>query len=126
MFSSLQLAILALTAAYLLRRRAALWSRNRATWAALVEKLSIDRRNDGAELDGQFTSDGIRLRAAMPEGRRGMFREAGVMLEMADYAERNSMGQGSPVIVRLRDHALWIRIATAKDAMPLWRWLKDR
>ena len=43
-----------------------------------------------------------------------MFREAGVMLEMADYAERNGGAEVAPLVARLRSHAMAIRVETLK------------
>jgi len=67
-----------------------------------------------AEMDRHFTSEEIARRALTAQGRRTMFREAGVMLEMADYAERNGGAEVAPLVARLRSHALTIRMGTLK------------
>jgi hypothetical protein len=46
-----------------------------------------------------------------------MFHDAGVMLEMAEYAERNGGPEVASLVASLRDHALAIRLATAKSAV---------
>ncbi|HEX4285517.1 MAG TPA: hypothetical protein VHZ28_10525 [Terracidiphilus sp.] len=128
MFSSLQLAILVLVAAYLLHRRAELRRRSRATWAALVEKLGsygeVQGKGENAtvDLDEHFSNEAILIRAGLAEGRQQMFHEAGVMAQMADYAERSGDVQAAPVADRLRDHAIRIRIETAKDAVQPRTW----
>jgi hypothetical protein len=43
-----------------------------------------------------------------------MFREAGVMMEMADYAERNGGAESAPVVATLRSHAGAIRMGILK------------
>jgi hypothetical protein len=67
-----------------------------------------------AEMDRYFTSEEIARRAQTMHGRRTMFREAGVMLEMADYAERNGGAEVAPLVARLRSHAMAIRVETLK------------
>ena len=67
-----------------------------------------------AEMDRYFTSEVIARRAQTRRGRRTMFREAGVMLEMADYAERNGGAEVAPLVARLRSHAMAIRVETLK------------
>lgn len=44
-----------------------------------------------------------------------LFRAAGAMMEMADYAERNGGEAIRPVAANLRSHATAIRIVTARD-----------
>jgi hypothetical protein len=72
-----------------------------------------------AEMDRYFTSEAIAKRAQSAHGRRTMFREAGVMLEMADYAERNGGAEVAPLVARLRSHATAIRVGTLKARMRL-------
>jgi hypothetical protein len=72
-----------------------------------------------ADMDRYFTSEEIVRRAQTMLGRRMMFREAGMMLEMADYAERNSGAEVAPLVARLRTHAITIRMGTAKSLVGL-------
>jgi hypothetical protein len=68
-----------------------------------------------AEMDRYFTREEIAKRAQTKHGRRTMFHEAGVMLEMADYAEQNGGAEVAPLVARLRSHAMAIRMGTAKS-----------
>jgi hypothetical protein len=69
-----------------------------------------------ADLDKSFTNEAIERRARSAQGRREMYRNAGAMMEMADYAERSSEEATAPAVASLRSHAVAIRTATAKDA----------
>ena len=113
---SLQMAIFVLVAAYLVQRRAALRKRNLQRWAALVGRLLprlSSARGDLAEaIDRRFTNGMIERRAASAAGRREMFREAGAMMEMADYAERNGEATNAPAVASVRSHAVAIRLRT--------------
>jgi hypothetical protein len=70
-------------------------------------------------MDRYFTSEEIAKRAQTTSGRRTMFHEAGVMLEMADYAERHGGSEVAPLVARLRSHAMAIRVKTLKAWMKL-------
>jgi hypothetical protein len=72
-----------------------------------------------AEMDRYFTSEEISKRAQTMHGRRTIFREAGVMLEMADYAERHGGAEVAPLVARLRSHAMAIRMETLRARMRL-------
>jgi len=109
-------------AAYLLSRRAELLRRSGRSWEAILEKLrpGLSKSTDAeaaADLDKRFTNGTIEQRALTAQGRRTIFREAGVMMEMADYAERNGDQEVAPVVANLRGHAAAIRAATAKDVL---------
>jgi len=121
LFSGLQLAIFVLIALYLLKRVAALHQRNRRLWAEIVESLlpglGAKQDDSAAEIDRRFTNGAIEGRAASAQGRRQMFDEAGVMMEMADYAERNGGVATAPAVASVRNHAAAIRIATAKSLL---------
>ena len=111
-----------LVAAYLLSRRVELLRRGRRSWEAIVEKLRPGLSNGtdaeaAADLDKRFTSGMIERRAMTAQGRRQMFREAGTMMEMADYAERNGDKEVAAVVASLRSHAMAMRAATVKDLL---------
>src|SRR5581483_6250780 len=109
---------------YLLYRRAVLQKRLRASWPAIVQKLGIgadEIHADAREIDRQFSNKVVEERARSGEGRRQMFREAGVMLQMADYAERNGASTVAPVVASLRAHALAIRVEIALSSVGLGR-----
>jgi hypothetical protein len=95
--------------------------RNRRAWGAIVERLrrglGKSAMNDeaAAELDRDFSNGAIERRAQSPQGRHAMFREAGAMMEMADYAERNGDAESAPVVASLRSHAVAIRTRTVKS-----------
>jgi hypothetical protein len=46
-----------------------------------------------------------------------MFREAGTMMEMADYAERNGGSEAAPVAANVRSHAAAVRLAAVKSLL---------
>lgn len=100
-------------------------SRTAPAQRAAVARLGLNRSagvetaNLAAEMDQHFTSEAIAKRAQSAHGQRRMFREAGVMLEMADYAERNGDAEVAPLVARLRSHALAIRVKTLKKRMRL-------
>jgi hypothetical protein len=122
LFSGLQVAILLMVAGYLLYRRAALQRRLRTPWRTIVKKLGISAEETNAsvaELDKQFSNEVIEESAGTVEGRRRMFHEAGLMLEMADYAERNGSATVAPVVASLRAHAFAIRVEAALSAAGL-------
>jgi hypothetical protein len=112
-----------LAAAYLLQRRKALRMRNAQTWTAIVRRLLVGVRDgatsaEAAEIvDEHFTREAIAWRVSQEQGRRELFREAGVMLEMADYAEKNEIKDAGPVAANLRSHATAIRIATLQHLL---------
>ncbi|MGA8668931.1 MAG: hypothetical protein WB679_03615 [Terracidiphilus sp.] len=118
--SYLQIALFVSIAVYLGQWIAELHRRNARSWDAMVARLRLNSSKGGssadlaAEMDRCFTSEEIAKRALTAQGRRAMFREAGVMLEMADYAERNGGAEIAPLVARLRSHALAIRMGTLK------------
>ena len=70
-----------------------------------------------AAIDRIFSREEIEKCAKSAHGRRTMFHEAGVMLEMADYAERNGGAEVAPLVASLRSRALGIRLAMAKSVV---------
>jgi hypothetical protein len=123
--SYLQIALFVSVAVYLGQWSAGLYRRNARSWDAMVARLRLSFSNGGssahlaAEMDRYFTSEEIAKRALTAEGRQRMFREAGVMLEMADYAERNGGSEAVPLVARLRSHALAIRMGTLRKRVGL-------
>jgi hypothetical protein len=108
-------------AVYLGSAKIGLHLRNRRSWDAIVRRLLVRVELDpksadiAAKLDERFTNKAIEQRAGSVQGRRLLFRAAGAMMEMADYAERNGGAAITPAAANLRGHAMSIRIATAKD-----------
>jgi hypothetical protein len=112
----LQIAAVALVAIYLVRWRIGLRSRNAQSWESLVALLSPDW--SAKELSDHFLwKEGLN---ATPEetwtrmqGARGlwvMYKNAKVMLEMADYAARNSDTLDRLLLETLRSDAMQIRV----------------
>lgn len=112
-----------LVAAYLLQRRIELRRRAQRSWIAIVERLRPGLGNAetssqaAADLDQSFSNEAIESSVRSRKGRREIFRGAGAMMEMADYAERNGGNEVAPMVANLRSHATAIRVATANDAL---------
>ena len=125
LYSYLQIALFISIAIFFGQWRAELHRRNTRSWDAMVASLRTNfspvaaSEDLAAEMDRHYTSEMIAKRAASVDGRRTMCREAGVMLEMADYAERNGGAEVAPLVARLRSHALAIRLATLKSRVGL-------
>ncbi len=91
--------------------------RNRQTWGSLMARLRPDW-NSRELTDPTLWADAL---TATPEqkwqrieGARGlcaMFQNAGVMLEMADYAARNSDTIDPALLASLRSDAMQIRVS---------------
>ncbi len=92
----LQIAIVAAVALLLFRWRASVSRRNKQTWDSLLAQLRPEW--SARELSDQFlwkdglnaTADDAWQRMEGPKGLWVMFQNARVMMEMADYAARNS------------------------------------
>lgn len=119
LFSYLHLGFFLIIAAYLGSARIGLHLRNARSWNEIVNRLRADAgaqsADIAAEMDRRFTNQTIEQRVGSVRGRRLLFRAAGVMIEMADYAERNGGVTIRPAAANLRGHAMAVRIATAKD-----------
>lgn len=114
--SLIQIAALAVVTISLVHWRACLRRRNAESWEFLVARLH--RGWSGHDLTCYFLGqEGL---SAPPEeiwermqGARSlwaMYRNAGVMLEMADYAARNSASLNSELIASIRTDSIQIRV----------------
>ncbi|MGD0857868.1 MAG: hypothetical protein ABR912_00990 [Terracidiphilus sp.] len=114
--SVLQVAAVAVIAFYLVRWRIAAGRRNAQTWNSLLARLRPDW--SGRDLSEHFLwKEGL---SATPEdawqrmeGAKGlwaMHQNARVMLEMADFAARNSDGVDRLLVETLRSDAIQIRL----------------
>jgi hypothetical protein len=114
--SVLQVAAIAVIAFYLVRWRIAAGRRNAQTWNSLLARLRPDW--SGRDLSEHFLwKEGL---SATPEdawqrmeGAKGlwaMHQNARVMLEMADFAARNSDGVDRLLVETLRSDAIQIRL----------------
>lgn len=115
----LQIAAVVAVAIFLVRSRARLRRRNAPSWNSLVTRLQSGW--SARDLSFHFLSkEGLNTTQAETwermQGFRGirvMYRNAGVMLEMADYAARNSDSSGATdriLLETLRSDAMQIRL----------------
>jgi hypothetical protein len=112
----LQIATIAGVAFYLLKWRIAVRRRNTQTWDSLLARLRPDW--SARELSDHFlwkeglsaTPEDAWQRMEGPKGLWAMYQNAQVMLEMADYAAKNSTGVDRLLLETLRSDAMHIRI----------------
>jgi hypothetical protein len=113
----IQIAVLAAAASYFRHWRASVRRRNAQSWDSLVSRLRPDWSS--RELDhGLFSQEG---QNATPEekwksvqgahGLWAMYQNACVMMEMADYAARNSDTVDRELLEALRSDAMQIRVS---------------
>jgi len=93
----LQIALLALTATFMIYCATDQYRRSHRSWQAIVDRLSF-ARDSAASLDSYG--------AASPWTA---FRDAGVMMEMADYAERHGREFDTASLETLRSTAIQLR-----------------
>jgi hypothetical protein len=131
MLSLLQLAVLSALVLYLAQWRAYMRRRNLQGWERLLAQTLSDLST--GEPSGQFLwtkvlATEMKPFRKLPHGFRGLwilFGNARVVLEIADYAERNSSPELDPIdpvlLASLRRDAMQIRvsalIAIAKSAL---------
>jgi hypothetical protein len=112
----LQIAAIACVALYLVRWRGAARRRNAQTWDSLIARLRPDW--SARELSDHFlwkeglnaTPEDAWKRMEGPKGLWVMYQNARVMLEMADYAARNSETVDRVLLETLRSDAMQIRV----------------
>jgi hypothetical protein len=112
----LQLVAIVGVAIYLYRWRAAVRRRNTQSWDSLLAKLSPQW--SARVLSDHFlwkegldtTTDEIWQRLEGPKGLWAIFKNAGVMLELADYADKHSDGVDRLLLETLRSDAMQIRV----------------
>src|ERR1039457_513978 len=117
----LQLSAIAVIALYLGRRRSAVRRRNAQSWDSLLARLRPDW--SARELSDHFlwkeglsaTPDDAWERMEGPRGLWVMYQNARVMLEMADYAARNSDTVDLVLLATLRSDAMQIRVCVLMD-----------
>src|SRR5271166_5120719 len=115
-FPLLQIAAIALVALYLGRWRRGVRRRNAQSWDSLLARLRPDW--SARELSDHFlwkeglsaTPDDAWQRMEGPKGLWVMYQNARVMMEMADFADRNSDGVGREILETLRSDAMQIRL----------------
>jgi len=115
-FPLLQLAAVVLVALYLGRWRMNVRRRNSQTWETLLARLRPDW--SARELSDQFlwkegltsTPEDTWTRMEGPRGLWVMFQNAKIMLEMADYANKNCENIDRVLVETLRSDAMQIRV----------------
>jgi len=111
-----QVAVLAAVVGFLLRWRANVRRRNTQTWESLLARLRPEW--SARELSDQFlwkdelnaTPEDAWQRMEGPKGLWVMFQNAHVMMEMADFAARNSNEVDRVLLETLRSDAMQIRV----------------
>ncbi|MGA2168335.1 MAG: hypothetical protein ABSG62_08980 [Terracidiphilus sp.] len=119
-FTLLQLAAIAAVAVCLYRWRASVRRRNTQSWESLLSRLQPSWGAHG--LNDQFLWDkGLKAtpeenwkRIKGPYGLWAIYQNARVMLEMADYAARNTASFDRKVLETLRSDATHIRVCVLK------------
>jgi len=112
----LQIAVILAVAFYLIRWRNAVKRRNTQTWETLLARLRPDW--SARELSDHFlwreglnaTTEDAWQRMEGPKGLWVMFKNAQVMLEMANYAARNCIGVDRLLLETLHSDAMQIRL----------------
>jgi hypothetical protein len=115
-YTIFSIAVFAIAAAYMSRWRAEVRRRNAKSWDAIVSELRLDWRT--CTLGEQFvwnedvsaTPEQKWQRIQGAHGLWAMYQNARVMLEMADYAARNSDSVDRELLAALRSDALQIRV----------------
>jgi hypothetical protein len=112
----LQIAALACLGFYFVHWRRGIRRRNAQSWDSLLSRLRPDW--SARELSDQFlwkeglnaTPDDAWQRMEGPKGLWVMYQNARVMIEMADYAARNSTNVDRLLLETLRSDAMQIRV----------------
>src|SRR5438270_2441076 len=111
-----QIAVVAAVLGFFVRWRAGIRKRNAQSWDSLLARLRPEW--SARELSDQFlwkdelnaTPDDAWQRMEGPKGLWVMFQNASVMMEMADYAARNSSDVDRVLLETLRSDAMQIRL----------------
>ena len=118
---------IATVALYLFYERAVLCRRNRQSWESLVSRLDLGWTTPGmSNPPSQYinSSEETSPRTHSVRDLRAIHREAGVMLELADYAERNGDSSDTAMVKALRIDAVQIRLGVVKTLVmrsyPRW------
>ena len=112
----LQVLIFAALVTWFVRWRVAVKRRGQQTWDSLLSRLRVDW--SARELSDNFlwkeglnaTPDDAWTRMEGPRGLWAIYQNAGVMMEMADYAARNCQDVDRVLVATLRSDAMQIRL----------------
>ena len=116
----LQFAAVAVVAISLVRWRASLCGRNAQSWESMIARLrpgwsALELSDHFSQKEGlNTTPDQTWERIKGARGLRAMYKNAGVMLEMADYAAKNCDTIDPELLAALRDNATQIRMGALK------------
>jgi len=105
-----QIGVVLLIAAYLAGWYFQMYRRNRRLWDELLARMSPECRQ-GWTLPSPARAQA--LSAVWVSNPRAAFRDAGVLMEMADYAERNSLVDDPARMQAVRTAALRLRLSAA-------------
>jgi hypothetical protein len=118
---------IATVALYLFHERAVLCRRNAQSWESLVSRFDLEWTTPGMSNHPSQQINASEDAGAHTErvrNLRAIYREAGVMLELADYAERNGDSSDTATVKALRIDAVQIRIGVVKTLVmrsyPRW------
>lgn len=96
-----------MTAAYLAFSAVVLHRRNQLSWESLTSRLHPAWSSGGYAPVAAIASDRF--------GRWSAFREAGVLMHMADFADRNGSAIDPSVLASLRVDAIRLRFAVLQS-----------
>jgi hypothetical protein len=105
---ALQFALFAMIAAYLAFSAATLHRRNRVSWESLSSRLDPARLAPAMAVS---ESARVAVLASDRSARWSAFRDAGVLMQMADFADRNSSAIDPSALASLRADAIRMRFA---------------
>lgn len=106
-----QVVLFLLITAVMVNWFAKMYLRNRRSWADIVARTSDECRRTCA---GSSPAQIETLAAIWSKSPQVAFRDAGVLMEMADYEERNVHGADSARRQEIRAAALKLRMAAAR------------
>ena len=107
----LQVILLLLITALLVGWFAHMQRRNHRSWDAVVDRMSPESRMQWSLSPGACAET---VAAIWMKNPRAAFRDSGVLLEMADYAERNAASCDLARLQAVRTAALQLRTASAR------------
>jgi hypothetical protein len=108
---ALQFAVFTLTAAYLAFSAATLHRRNQVSWQSLSSRLQPSWISEAMPVS---SSARVAVLASDRSARWSAFRDAGILMQMADYADRNGIAVDPSVLASLRADAIRMRFAVLR------------
>jgi hypothetical protein len=99
---ALQFAAFITIATYLTSVAFAMHRRNRSSWTSLV-----------SQLHPAWSAERVRIPERLADRSR-LFRDAGILMQMADFAERNGSAIPPATLASLREDAVRLRLAVLR------------